>query len=58
MTYSQKVLILGVDTHKDFHHAAVINHVGKSIAGRKFDATSAGYTDPPGHPLHRRHRAR
>ena len=45
MTYSQKVLILGVDTHKDFHHAAVINHVGKSIAGRKFDATSAGYSD-------------
>ena len=45
MTYSQKVLILGVDTHKDFHHAAVINHVGKSIADRKFDATSAGYSD-------------
>ena len=45
MTYSPKDLILGVDTHKEFHHAAVINHVGKSIADRKFDATSAGYSD-------------
>ncbi len=45
MTYSPKDLILGVDTHKEFHHAAVINHVGKSIADRKFDATTAGYSD-------------
>ena len=45
MTYSPKDLILGVDTHKDFHHAAVINHVGKSITDRKFDATAAGYVE-------------
>ena len=45
MTYSPKDLILGVDTHKDFHHTAVINHVGKSITDRKFDATAAGYVE-------------
>lgn len=45
MTYSKKELILGVDTHKDFHHAAVINHVGKKIADRKFDANAAGHRE-------------
>lgn len=45
MTYSTKDLILGVDTHKDFHHAAVINSVGKKITDRKFDATPEGYRE-------------
>ena len=45
MTYSTKDLILGIDTHKDFHHAAVINHVGKKITDRKFDATPTGYRE-------------
>lgn len=45
MTHSPKDLILGVDTHKDFHHAAVINSVGKSIMDRKFDATTVGYSE-------------
>ncbi|QYF72861.1 transposase [Cryobacterium sp. PAMC25264] len=45
MTYSTKDLVLGIDTHKDFHHAAVINHVGKKITDRKFDATPAGYRE-------------
>lgn len=44
MTHSPKELTLGVDTHKDFHHAAVITSVGKSVADRKFDATPEGYT--------------
>ncbi|MGU3436120.1 IS110 family transposase [Actinomycetes bacterium M1A6_2h] len=33
----------GVDTHKDTHHAATIDHLGRHIADREFPATTAGY---------------
>lgn len=35
--------ILGVDTHKDVHVAAVINTVGVLLGTRDFPATTAGY---------------
>lgn len=43
MTDVDRKIILGVDTHKDFHHAAVISTLGEAIADRRFDATPAGY---------------
>jgi transposase len=33
----------GVDTHRDTHHAAVIDQVGRRLADAEFPATSAGY---------------
>ncbi|WP_455569192.1 IS110 family transposase, partial [Streptomyces lavendulae] len=36
-------VILGVDTHKDVHVAAVITALGVFLAHQKFPATSAGY---------------
>jgi transposase len=36
-------VILGVDTHKDSHVAAVVNPVGALLGGRCFAATTAGY---------------
>lgn len=36
-------VILGVDTHKDVHVAAVITALGASLAHQEFPATSAGY---------------
>ena len=33
----------GVDTHKDFHHAAAIDHLGRHLAQQWFPATRAGY---------------
>lgn len=38
-------VIIGVDTHKDFHHVAVISTLGESLADRQFPATGAGYTE-------------
>jgi hypothetical protein len=35
--------LLGVDTHKDFHAAAVITTVGATLDGRSFPATADGY---------------
>lgn len=43
MTDSKQNIILGVDTHKDFHHAALITGWGEPIADRAFEATPAGY---------------
>lgn len=33
----------GVDTHKEVHHAAVIDHLGRPIADHAFPADPAGY---------------
>lgn len=33
----------GVDTHRDTHHAAVIDQVGRRLADAEFPATPAGY---------------
>jgi transposase len=43
MTDSKQNIILGVDTHKDFHHAALITGWGAPIADQAFEATPAGY---------------
>jgi len=44
MTDKHQKIIIGIDTHKDFHHAAVISALGESLTDRKFDATPDGYT--------------
>ena len=36
-------VIVGVDTHADTHHVAVVTEYGKPIADQKFAATDAGY---------------
>lgn len=36
-------VVVGVDTHKDFHVAVAINAVGAVIDGRRFTATADGY---------------
>ncbi|MFD6186366.1 transposase [Streptomyces goshikiensis] len=36
-------VLLGVDTHKDVHAAAVITVLGAAIGGRSFPATVGGY---------------
>jgi transposase len=36
-------IVLGVDTHKDLHVAAVITAVGTAVASRCFPTTAAGY---------------
>ncbi|MFE7036737.1 hypothetical protein ACFU9Y_41235, partial [Streptomyces sp. NPDC057621] len=36
-------VILGVDTHKDVHVAAVITVLGALLAHQEFPATAAGY---------------
>jgi transposase len=36
-------VIVGVDTHKDFHVAAVVSVVGVLLASKAFPATAAGY---------------
>ncbi|MGW6379043.1 IS110 family transposase [Rhodococcus sp. NPDC055112] len=33
----------GVDTHKDTHHAAIVDHLGRQLADREFPADPAGY---------------
>jgi len=33
----------GVDTHRDTHHAAAIDQVGRRLADAEFPATPAGY---------------
>lgn len=35
--------VLGVDTHKDFHVAALVSVLGVALAWRKFPATAQGY---------------
>jgi transposase len=38
-------VVLGVDTHKELHAAAVISSLGVLLAARTFPATGAGYRD-------------
>ncbi|SNT53666.1 IS110 family transposase [Rhodococcoides kyotonense] len=38
-------VFVGIDTHKDTHHAAIIDHLGRDIADREFAATAAGHRD-------------
>ncbi len=33
----------GVDTHKDFHVAAAVDSIGRTLGTEKFPATAAGY---------------
>lgn len=40
---SVEEVILGVDTHKDVHVAAVITSLGASLAQQEFPAAAAGY---------------
>ncbi|MEA9987174.1 IS110 family transposase [Subtercola sp. RTI3] len=36
-------LFAGIDTHKNTHHVAIIDHVGRSVQDREFPTTSRGY---------------
>jgi transposase len=38
-------VVLGVDTHKDMHVAAVVNALGALLGTREFPATTAGYRE-------------
>ena len=43
MTTTTPTVTVGVDTHSDTHHAAVIDDVGRKIADASFVTTSRGY---------------
>jgi transposase len=43
MTSPRPTVTVGVDTHSDSHHAAVIDAVGRPLADRGFPTTPAGY---------------
>jgi transposase len=43
MTSTRRVVTVGVDTHSDVHHAAVIDEVGRPLADAGFATTPAGY---------------
>ena len=43
MTSPRRVVTVGVDTHSDVHHAAVIDEVGRPLADAGFPTTPAGY---------------
>jgi transposase len=43
MTSTRAVVTVGVDTHSDVHHAAVIDEVGRPLADAGFPTTAAGY---------------
>ncbi|MBJ7453250.1 MAG: IS110 family transposase [Blastococcus sp.] len=43
MTSARAVVTVGVDTHSDTHHAAVIDDVGRPLADAGFPTTPAGY---------------
>ncbi|MET8897172.1 IS110 family transposase [Streptomyces albogriseolus] len=38
-----RVVVVGVDTHKDVHVAAVLDHLGGLLSSGEFPATAAGY---------------
>jgi transposase len=44
MTTTGPDVFAGVDTHADFHHAAIIDDLGRELADRRFPATMAGFT--------------
>ena len=43
MTSTRRVVTVGVDTHSDVHHAAVIDEVGRPVADAGFPTTPDGY---------------
>ena len=43
MSQEQRIVIGGVDTHKDVHVAAVIDDRGKILDTSSFETTTAGY---------------
>jgi transposase len=43
MTGESGVVVGGVDTHSQTHHAAVIDYLGREISDCEFPATAAGY---------------
>ena len=43
MVEPQRTVYGGVDTHKEFHVAAVVDDVGRILGTEKFPATAAGY---------------
>jgi transposase len=43
MTSTRRVVTVGVDTHSDVHHAAVIDQVGRPLADSGCATTPAGY---------------
>ncbi|WP_245554252.1 IS110 family transposase [Nocardia takedensis] len=45
ITALNQPILVGVDTHADTHHVAVINEHGKKLDDREFDTTAAGYRD-------------
>jgi transposase len=50
MTYERSAstdggVVGGVDTHGQFHHAAVLDGVGRHLGDRQFPATATGYRD-------------
>lgn len=38
-----RVVVGGVDTHGETHHAAVVDEVGRHLADREFEASPSGY---------------
>ena len=44
MTEETGVVVGGVDTHSQTHHAAVLDHVGRELGEREFPATAVGYS--------------
>jgi transposase len=43
MTSQKQPITVGVDTHRDTHHAAVVDAVGRQLGDREFSATGSGY---------------
>jgi transposase len=43
MTSEKQAVTVGVDTHGDTHHAAVVDAVGRHLGDRQFPATVSGY---------------
>jgi transposase len=43
MTSTRRVVTVGVDTHSDTHHAAVIDELGRPLADAGFATTPVGY---------------
>ncbi|MFE3060837.1 IS110 family transposase [Nocardia sp. NPDC059239] len=39
----QQSVLVGVDTHADTHHVAIVNEHGKQLADREFPTTAIGY---------------
>ena len=38
-------VFVGVDTHKNTNHAAIIDHLGREVGDREFPTTAAGHVD-------------